>query len=262
MKRDYQFRSARQEDIPAIRDLLEASDLPSEGLEEILTHSLVAEAEGSLVGAIALDPRGRSGLLKFLVVESSHQGQRLGTALSARLINAARLLGIERLYLLTTTAEAFFAPAGYKVADLRHIPPEIRETEAFKNMSPHTATCMVRDIRNVVIHATRDLLQAKPTVEGPRRWAVNLKNTTMTYFEMDPNSRFETHSHESEQITMVLSGVLFFQIGPNVHRVLTDEVMAIPASVPHSVWTEDEAVKAVDAWSPVMEKFVPGNGDE
>lgn len=261
MQRDYQFRSARQEDIPTIRELLEESDLPSDGLKEILAHSLVAEADGQLVGAIALDPRGRSGLLRFLVVESSHQGQRLGTALSARLINAARLLGVEKLYLLTTTAEAFFAPAGYKVADLRTIPPEIRKTEQFGNMSPLNATCMVRDIRNVPIHATRDLLQAKPAFPGSRMWAVNLKHTMLTYFEMDPNSRFETHSHESEQITMVLSGILFFQIGPTVHRVLPGEVMAIPASVPHSAWTEDEAVKGVDAWSPVMEKFAPGQSD-
>jgi len=259
MNREYQFRSAQKKDIPAVRELLEENDLPSSGLEDILGHCLVAEVEDILIGAIALDPRGRSGLLRFLVVDSAHQGQRLGTALSSRLINAARLLGIDRLYLLTTTAEAFFAPTGYKVADLRGIPPEIRETEEFKNMSPHTATCMVRDIRNVVIHATRDLLQARSDVPGSRMWAVNLKQTMLTYFEVDPNSRFETHSHESEQITMVLSGILFFQVGPTVHRVVSGEVMAIPASVPHAVWTEDEPVKAVDAWSPIMEKYEPAH---
>ncbi|MEZ5278487.1 MAG: cupin domain-containing protein [Opitutaceae bacterium] len=121
-------------------------------------------------------------------------------------------------------------------------------------MSPHS-TCMVRDIRNIPIHATRELLHMQPAVPGARRWAVSLKDTMLTYLEVEPNSRFETHSHESEQITMVLSGLLIFQIGQTIHRVVAGEVMAIPANVPHSVWTESEPAKVVDAWSPVIEEY-------
>jgi quercetin dioxygenase-like cupin family protein len=42
-------------------------------------------------------------------------------------------------------------------------------------------------------------------------WAVALDKTMLTYFEVQPYSRFESHSHESEQITMVLDGELFFE---------------------------------------------------
>jgi quercetin dioxygenase-like cupin family protein len=87
---------------------------------------------------------------------------------------------------------------------------------------------------------------------------VNLKKTMLTYFEVEPHSRFETHSHKSERITMVVSGVLFVQIGQTVHRIGSGEVMAIPVSVFHAVWTESKKVNAVDACSPISKKYDSG----
>ena len=114
---------------------------------------------------------------------------------------------------------------------------------------------MVRDISGEVIHASTDLLRLRPNVPGARMWAVSLRHTMLTYFEVEPCSRFETHSHESEQITMVLSGELFFEVDGVVHCIKPGEVIAIPSSVPHAVWTEKFAVTAIDAWSPVMRKY-------
>jgi len=96
-------------------------------------------------------------------------------------------------------------------------------------------------------------------VPGARQWAVSLDKTMLTYFEVDPDCRFESHSHESEQITMVLEGVLFFEQGDKVIGVKAGEVIAIPAHAPHAVFTGEVAVKAVDAWSPVMDKYTQGN---
>ncbi len=92
-------------------------------------------------------------------------------------------------------------------------------------------------------------------VPGARQWAVSLEQTMLTYFEVDPNCRFESHTHESEQITMVIEGILFFEQGGKVIGVKPGEAVAIPSNAPHAVFTTDAAVKAVDAWSPVMEKY-------
>ncbi len=54
---------------------------------------------------------------------------------------------------------------------------------------------------------------------------------------------------------MVLTGELFFELRGAVHCVRPGEVIAIPSSVPHAVWTEESAVTAIDAWSPVMGKY-------
>ena len=98
-------------------------------------------------------------------------------------------------------------------------------------------------------------LKLKADVPGARMWAVSLERTQLTYFEVQPNSRFEEHSHESEQITMVLSGELFFEVNEGRVCVGEGEVIAIPANVPHAVFTGESPVRAVDAWSPVMDKY-------
>ena len=86
-------------------------------------------------------------------------------------------------------------------------------------------------------------------------WGVALEKTLLTYFEVESNSRFEAHSHESEQITMVLEGELFFEVDGEVICVGPGEVIAIPSMEPHAAFTKEISVKAVDAWSPVMEKY-------
>jgi quercetin dioxygenase-like cupin family protein len=101
----------------------------------------------------------------------------------------------------------------------------------------------------------KEVLHLSDDIPGARQWAVSLENTMLTYFEVDSNCTFEGHSHESEQITMVLEGVLYFEHGENVFEVKAGETIAIPSNVHHAVYTKKAAVKAVDAWSPVMGKY-------
>jgi hypothetical protein len=60
---------------------------------------------------------------------------------------------------------------------------------------------MAREISGEVIHASAELLRLRPDVPGARMWAVALQHAMLTYFEVNARSRFEAHSHESEQIT-------------------------------------------------------------
>ena len=101
----------------------------------------------------------------------------------------------------------------------------------------------------------KESLCLNDAVPGARQWAVSLDHTMLTYFEVDPDCRFESHSHESEQITMVLEGVLYFEQRGTLIGVKAGEVIAIPANAPHAAFTREAAVKAVDAWSPVMDKY-------
>lgn len=54
---------------------------------------------------------------------------------------------------------------------------------------------------------------------------------------------------------MALEGKLFFEIANKVISVGKGEVIASPSNIPHVVYTTNEAVKAVDAGSPVREKY-------
>lgn len=98
-------------------------------------------------------------------------------------------------------------------------------------------------------------LSFEDDVPGARQWAVALEKSMLTYFEVDPGCRFDMHAHESEQITMVLEGALFFDLQDKTIEVKRGEVIAIPSNLPHAVFTQNEPAKAVDAWSPVMEKY-------
>jgi quercetin dioxygenase-like cupin family protein len=103
-----------------------------------------------------------------------------------------------------------------------------------------------------------DSLPLSDDETGARFWSVSLSRTQLTYFEVEPNCRFDGHSHPSEQITLVLEGELFFETEFGTTRVGAGEVMAIPANVRHAVYTEAKEAKAVDAWSPVNKKYLHG----
>jgi len=102
---------------------------------------------------------------------------------------------------------------------------------------------------------SKDLLQLQPDVEGANMWAVALEKTMLTYFEIESNSKFDMHSHTSEQITMVLEGELFFKIKDKEICVKAGEVIAIPSNLYHGVYTKNKFVKAIDAWSPIREEY-------
>ena len=97
----------------------------------------------------------------------------------------------------------------------------------------------------------KENLNLKTFAEGIQMWDVSLENTMFTYFCLKANKEFKTHAHESEQITMVLEGELYFKIKNDKIRVKKGEVIAVPSFVKHSVFTKNQCAVAVDAWSPV-----------
>ena len=107
-----------------------------------------------------------------------------------------------------------------------------------------------------IIYYPKESLQLKTAVAGAKLWAVGLEKAMLTYFEIEPNSKFDMHFHDSEQITMVLEGELFFERECNVICVKAGEVIAIPSNAPHGVYTKEKFVKAVDAWSPVRKDYI------
>ena len=106
-----------------------------------------------------------------------------------------------------------------------------------------------------VRHYTSGELALRQDVPGARFWSVSLEHSMLTWFEVEPHSRFEEHRHSSEQITLVLSGALRFEIDGRRIVARAGEVVAIPADVPHAVESLNQPVTAVDAWSPVREDF-------
>jgi amino-acid N-acetyltransferase len=139
------IRPAQPADEVSIRRLLAREELPHEDISRHLGTFLVAELGGSPVGVVGLEPCGdTTGLLRSLAVAAELRGQGVGTGLCDRMLADARRTGIERLYLLTTTAERFFARLGFVPIDRTRAPASVQATLEFKNLCPASATCMER----------------------------------------------------------------------------------------------------------------------
>ena len=114
---------------------------------------------------------------------------------------------------------------------------------------------MLENTGNKVQHFPHGTLKLHSDVPGAKMWGVALEKAMLTYFEVQPNCRLKKHNHESEQITFILEGELFFEVPEGTICVKKGEVIAIPSDISHAVFTAESNVKAVDAWSPVMEKY-------
>ncbi|MFC1713976.1 arsenic resistance N-acetyltransferase ArsN2 [Candidatus Poribacteria bacterium] len=246
------FAFADSKDEEDIRQLLSECELPHKDISGHLPHFILAQDESGLVGTVGLEVIDTFGMLRSLAVRPFHRNQGIGKALYNRALGYAHIEGIKRLYLLTITAEAYFSRLGFERIERGRTPASVQNTEQFRSLCPSTAVCMTRDIENEPHYYPEEVLRLRSDVKGASMWGVALDKTMFTYFEVEPNSRFEEHSHESEQITMVLEGVLLFESGEQVISVKEGEVIAIPSNVPHAVFTEHDPAKAVDAWSPVM----------
>jgi amino-acid N-acetyltransferase len=101
-------------DLPAITALLMDAELPAHDLAGHFPAAYVVARDGGAIGGCAgLERYGRAGLLRSVTVAPRVRGSGLGRALVGERIAAARAAELEAVYLLTTTAAAFFRRLGF-----------------------------------------------------------------------------------------------------------------------------------------------------
>jgi amino-acid N-acetyltransferase len=137
---------AGRTDTHTIRTLLAEAGLPFDDLKDSgPARFLIARDEDAGVGGVVgLEVYGKSGLLRSLVVTPDERQRGLGAQLTLDLEHMAKDLGVETLYLLTTTAEEFFAKRGYQRIERTLVPQEIGVSAEFKFLCPSNAVCMYR----------------------------------------------------------------------------------------------------------------------
>lgn len=141
------IESAHVADLAAIRALLEGEGLPHADLAiEPRARFWVARDSGRLTGVVGLETYGTFGLLRSLVVATEARGGGLGGRLVEAVEDAARRKGLERLLLLTQTAEKFFSGRGYAVIERTQVPAEVRRSAEFSFLCPASATCMSKTL--------------------------------------------------------------------------------------------------------------------
>ena len=84
---------------------------------------------------------------------------------------------------------------------------------------------------------------------------VHLDNLMMTWVEMEPGSILPEHSHDNEQISLVVEGALELTVDGATTVMTRGDVAVIPSRVPHSGRVLDLHTVAVDAWNPIRRDY-------
>ena len=98
-------------------------------------------------------------------------------------------------------------------------------------------------------------LPVKEILAGVRLRSVDLENLMMTFVEYAAGSTVPMHHHPYEQITVVLEGRLEVTLGHNQRVLGPGEGVRIPHNAEHSSRPLEGPARALDAWTPVPERF-------
>jgi amino-acid N-acetyltransferase len=139
-----EIRQAQAADLALVEALVSGAGLPIEGLCDQFPRSYWVAVQGErIVGCVGLERHGACGLLRSLAVDEGARGAEVGTALLAYALTEARGASLAAVYLLTTTAAAFFSRHGFTDANRASAPFPIRQSAEFASICPASATCLV-----------------------------------------------------------------------------------------------------------------------
>jgi quercetin dioxygenase-like cupin family protein len=86
------------------------------------------------------------------------------------------------------------------------------------------------------------------------------REITFAIVELDPHSTVARHQHPNEQVGIVLSGSLSFNIGDESRDLTVGDTYVIPGNLPHDATAGPDGAVVIDVFAPVRadwEKFVP-----
>lgn len=134
-------------DLAQVLRLVGEAGLPIDDLDEAdLSHFLGLGPRNRPVGVVGLELLGATALLRSLAVDAGARGEGSGTALVEAAEGHAIREGVDRIYLLTTSADRFFERLGYVRLAREKAPPEIRRSREFSEMCPDTAVLMMKHL--------------------------------------------------------------------------------------------------------------------
>ena len=141
---DLRPEPARGHDLAPALELLRQADLPEKGVADGFGHYFVVHDDMQLVGLAGLEVHGGDGLVRSVVVAPGHRGQGLAEALVAAVVERAKRLDLDALYLLTTTARDYFARQGFADCPRDAAPEAIRASWEFTTGCPTSSAFMKR----------------------------------------------------------------------------------------------------------------------
>lgn len=130
----------------AIKLLADAQLPTADVTDDLLDNFFFAGSSNDPVGIVGLELEPPYALLRSLVVDASSRSSGLGSELFSTAEQHARAMGVRTIYLLTTTAESFFAKRGFRHASRNEAPAFIRLSAEFSGLCPASAAFMAKQL--------------------------------------------------------------------------------------------------------------------
>ncbi|WP_019991183.1 arsenic resistance N-acetyltransferase ArsN2 [Rudanella lutea] len=140
------YTSARLQDRAEIAALLEEVRLIADDLPEHLSGFVLAREGDQLVGVAGLESFGEVALLRSVAVKPTHRGRQIAEHLLEQLLEMAQSQSIAQLYLITTTAEDYFAGHGFSSINRQSVPLAVQQSAQFSSLCPASAAVMHRSL--------------------------------------------------------------------------------------------------------------------
>jgi quercetin dioxygenase-like cupin family protein len=102
------------------------------------------------------------------------------------------------------------------------------------------------DVRSIVPRRIWDRITAR-SVHGER--------LTLAVVELEPGAIAEEHSHEHEQLGIVLRGMQALVVDGVAHELTPMEGYVLPGGVEHSAYCGPEGATVLDVFQPVREDY-------
>ena len=112
-------------------------------------------------------------------------------------------------------------------------------------------------------HLSWDQVELETVNPQMTRRIVTGERLTVARIYFKDGFRVPLHSHEQEQVTQVISGVLRFWLGANREKTLDlgpGDIVVIPSNVPHEALCIGD-VEEMDTWSPRRDDWLNKTDD-
>ena len=113
-----------------------------------------------------------------------------------------------------------------------------------------------------VRHFIWDKMEREKVTDVIHRKVISGERAMLAHIYLDKGARVPMHSHENEQITYLVEGVLKFWIGERREELVlrAGEVLHIPSNVPHEAEALEDCVD-IDVFSPPRQDWLDGTDD-
>jgi amino-acid N-acetyltransferase len=137
---------ANQTDYFSITELLSGQKLPIEDISRDLRHFFVAKENEKIIGTIGMEQYGEFGLLRSMATDEQHRNKGIASDLIDTLFRHAKQMGITSMFLLTETAESYFAKKGFEKIERETAPGAVKKSAEFSHVCPASAVLMKKEI--------------------------------------------------------------------------------------------------------------------